>query len=89
MKLKEWLEKIGIGVATSLIVLVLTAVIKGESLNGLLKISGLFQFLKTGVPLWLFLITLIAGLLGSLQWIRHVISKQAVLRVVWRPEVCL
>lgn len=89
---KEWkdrLEKIAIGAVPPILVLILTAAIKGEELTGLSKAAAVLHLLRIGVPLWLFLIVLVVALLASAYWIQTVILRKETLRVVWRPEQCL
>lgn len=87
---KEWkerLEKIAIGTVTSLLLLVPTALIKGEELKGLSKVGALLRLLSTGIPLWLFLIVLVVAILGGVRWFKS--RRGEIVHVQWKEDRCL
>lgn len=87
---KEWKErweKIAISVVTAVPVLVVTAIIKGDDLKGLGKVSGFFRILNVGIPLWLFLAVLVIAILGGFRWIKS--RRREIVHVQWKPERCL
>jgi hypothetical protein len=87
-KWKDRLEKIGIGVFTAVAVVVLGALIKGDELKGLGKLTAFLRILNFGIPLWLFIVVLVAAILGAIQWIRQS-QKKKILYAVWDPVQCL
>lgn len=86
---KDVLKQIGIGVVLPILVLILTALIKGEELAGLSKAAALFHLLRVGVPLWLFLILLVVAALASAHWVRALLLRKETLQVAWQPERCI
>ena len=87
-KWRKQLEQICIGIFTAIAVVVLGALIKGDELKGLGKLAAFLRILNSGVPLWLFIIVLIAAILGVIQWVRQSTKKKS-LYVVWDPMQCL
>lgn len=71
---------------TTLGVLVVTAIVKGEPLTGLARFSGIVRLLQTSVPLWVLLILLLLAVPGWVCVIGH--RTQRELHVVWEPENC-
>jgi hypothetical protein len=86
-KWKEWAEKIALTVIPAVLLLVLTAFLKGEELKGLSKIAALLQILNAGVPLWVFLIVLIMSVFGSTRWYKA--RRKKLIHVEWKNEVCV
>jgi len=87
---KEWrerLDKILIALLTTVFTVVLTAIIKGDELKGLGKIAALLKILRFGVPLWLFITTLVVAIFGVVQWAQS--RRKKILYVVWDPIQCL
>jgi hypothetical protein len=88
----EKIKKLGLGflkyVGTLVTGLVLTALIKGESLAGLTRLRTLLPFLKTSVPLWAFLLLLLFCVYMARPFINS-LRKRPVLHVSWERLVCL
>jgi hypothetical protein len=87
---KEWkerLEKICIGVFTAIAVVVLGALIKGDELKGLSKLAAILRILNSGIPLWLFLIVLVAATLGGVRWFKS--GRREIIHIQWKEEHCL
>jgi len=87
---KEWkerLEKIGIGIFTALIVLVIGALLKGDELKGLGKAAALGRVLNSAIPLWLFLIVLVVAILASVRWYKS--RNRPLVYVEWKNDISL
>jgi hypothetical protein len=87
---KEWkerIEKVVIGLILATAGIMLTAIIKGDQLKGLSKISAFFHILNAGVPLWLFLAVVIVAALASVRWFKA--QQKQLIHVEWKNEVCL
>ncbi len=82
---KEWKDAIRSAVLTvvsAIVLLVVTAIIKGEDLKGLSKAAAWLSLLRSGIPLWLFLIVLVIAILGSVHWIKS--RQKQLLYVEWK-----
>jgi hypothetical protein len=87
---KEWKDGIrsaALSVGSAILLLVITAVVKGEELKGLSKAAVLLHLLKAGVPLWLFLIVLVVAILGAVRWYKS--RHKPLVHVEWKEDVCL
>lgn len=91
---KEWKDGLR-GIVIAIITTVLTtaagliaaAFVKGEDLKGLGKAAALAKLLKTGVPLWAFLIVMVVAILGSVRWYKA--RKKTLIHVEWRNDISL
>lgn len=86
---KAALRQIALAVVPPILVLLLTAAIRGEELAGLSKAAAFLRLFRIGIPLWLFLIVLIVAVLTSAHWIQTVVLRKETLRIAWQPERCL
>jgi hypothetical protein len=86
-KWKERAEKIALAVIPSVLLLVITAFLKGEELKGLGKIAVLLRVLNAGIPLWLFLFVLVIALFGSVHWYKF--RRKQLIHVEWKNDACL
>jgi Na+-transporting methylmalonyl-CoA/oxaloacetate decarboxylase gamma subunit len=86
-KLKEWIEKIALGVIPAVILLIVTALVKGDELKGLSKAKAFVRVLTVGVPLWLFLILLIVVMFAIARWVRS--RQKQLIHVEWKNEISL
>jgi hypothetical protein len=87
---KEWkerVEKVLIGLILATAGIILTAVIKGDELKGLNKITAFLHILNAGVPLWLFLAVAIIATLASVRWLKS--RQKQLIHVEWKNESCI
>jgi hypothetical protein len=67
--MKIWLKGIGSALLIAVLTAIVTNLITGQPLTGLVKLEGLSQaFLKTTVPAWAFAITFFVAVLGTYQF---------------------
>ena len=87
-KIKKW----GLGflkyVGTLLVGIIIPALIKGESLTGLARLKTLIPFLKTSVPLWLFLLLLMLCIYLATPFLKS-LGKRPMLHVSWERITCV
>ena len=76
-------------VAALVIPIVAAALLKGEPLKGLAKLESLLRLLKTGVPLWVVLLLIIACVWMLPSAIRNALPKQPKLHVSWERISCV
>lgn len=89
VKLKTRLGAFSTFVGTIIVTVIVTALIKGESLAGLIRLKTLLPFLKTSVPLWLLLVVLVACVWMLPSVLREKRPKKPKLHVSWERISCL
>jgi hypothetical protein len=76
-------------VATTAGGIIITAVIKGEPLAGLIRLRTLSHFLTTSTPLWIFLIALVVCVGLTTALVRAKVTPGPKLHVSWDRGQCL
>lgn len=87
---KEWKDGIRgavLSVGSAILLLVITALVKGEELKGLSQGAALLRVLRTGVPLWIFSIVLGIAVLGLILWFKS--RDRQLIHVEWKDDLCL
>jgi|SRR5271156_4268691 len=70
--MKKWLAGIGTALLTTALSVIVTSLLSGQSLAGLVKLKGLSQtILRSSVPAWVFALVLSLALLGAVYFARH------------------
>src|ERR1051326_1405728 len=84
---KDGIRTVLLGVASAVLVLIATALVKGEELKGLSNAAALGRVLNSAIPLWLFLVVLMVAILGSVRWYKS--RNKPLVYVEWKNDISL